>query len=208
MGGSGKGKGSSRSSTTVVKPWAKTESPRRSFNSGAAVAPWTKSSKTSSESRGWSERSERSESRKGGKSKGKGKRRFKGAAPKKSEFWVRKMEEENRSVIDTAPLTGVVCNYNWKQGFGFILPDSPDDLPEEIKDELRKANKARREPREKGYENILYFRKPDVETNFRIKKDSEVTFGVYMDDKGCGACDVCDPNGTIEVDEDAAAEDA
>merc|ERR1712039_1097524 len=95
----------------------------------APPAPWTKVQSFSSKAGGKGKASggESSFSSKGkkGSGKGKGKGKFKSAAPKKSQFWVRKMEEENRSVIEGELLTGVVDMYNWKFGWGFIMPDDP-----------------------------------------------------------------------------------
>ena len=40
--------------------------------------------------------------------------------------------------------------------------------------------------------DMLYFRKPDVnhEEGFKLAEGTAVTFKLYIDDKGAGACDV------------------
>eukprot|EP00928_Gymnodinium_smaydae_P000081 TRINITY_DN10035_c0_g2_i1.p1 TRINITY_DN10035_c0_g2~~TRINITY_DN10035_c0_g2_i1.p1 ORF type:complete len:185 (+),score=58.51 TRINITY_DN10035_c0_g2_i1:65-619(+) len=168
-----KGKGGAKGKSTM-KPWVK----QASFEQ----------SKGSFKGKGKSSKGSFSK----GKGTGKGKGKFKGAAPKNSQFWVRKMEEENREVLETDILTGTCSSYNWKQGWGFILPDSPKELPAQIKKKLGEfARKAKKDGKELTDTNLIYFRKPDVEPNFRIKEGSLVTFQVYVDDKGCGACEVC-----------------
>mmetsp|Transcript_106352 Transcript_106352/g.297747 ORF Transcript_106352/g.297747 Transcript_106352/m.297747 type:complete len:242 (-) Transcript_106352:38-763(-) len=138
------------------------------------------------------------------KDKGKGKGKFKTAAPKNAQFWVRKAEAENRTVLDGQVLTGTCERYNWKQGWGFILPDDPQELPGKVKAKLREAVKeAQAAGKETGDANAIYFRKPDVEANFRIKEGSLVTFQLYIDDKGVGACDVCDAGGGEEEEAEA-----
>jgi len=136
-----------------------------------------------------------------GKDKGKGKGKFKSAAPKKSQFWVRKLEEENRTVLEGELLTGVCDSYNWKAGWGFIMPDDPDSVPQEAREKLDEHAEASKAKGKEIDANLIYFRKPDVEANFRIMKDSAVTFQIYIDDKGCGACEVCNAGGDEEEEE-------
>merc|ERR1712194_805970 len=38
--------------------------------------------------------------------------------------------------------------------------------------------------------NLLYFRKPDVAEGYQPKKEAQVTFQVYTDDKGAGAFNI------------------
>lgn len=123
------------------------------------------------------------------------------AGPKRAQFWVRKAEAENRTVWDGQVLTGTCWRYTWNQGWGFILPDDPQELPGKVGAKLREAVKeARAAGRETGGANAVYFRKPGVEANFRnkIKEGSLVTFQLYIDDKGVSAYDVCDAGGGEE----------
>merc|ERR1711933_450428 len=121
-----------------------------------------------------------------GKGKGKGKR--KGPASFDSDFWVSKKEEENRVELDGS-FSGTVAKYIYKQGWGFILPDSPDSLPDDVRKMMKDAHaKAVEAGKNAGDENWLYFRKPDVDQElFPLKPETAVNFEVYTDDKGCGA---------------------
>merc|ERR1711988_139774 len=126
---------------------------------------------------------------KGGK-KGKGKRR---AASLNSDFWENKVEEENRKELGDIAYPGVVQRYSFQQGWGFIKPDSLKALPAQVQKKItaseKEAEEAGKDVKEKG---LLYFRKPDVnhEEGFKLAADVSVTFRVYVDEKGAGACDV------------------
>merc|ERR1711957_345602 len=127
-----------------------------------------------------------------GKGKGKGKGKFK-AASVNSEFWVKKEEEENRTDLGDKTYTGTVHRYNRKFGYGFVLPDNSGALPQKAKKKLAEAAAAAEEAgKEISDPNLLYFRKPDVnfEEGFKLEDDVAVTFKVYVDEKGAGACDV------------------
>jgi len=132
--------------------------------------------------------------RKGGMRKGKGKGKFNKAAPLNSLFWERKVEDENREIIGEEMYSGTIERYNLRQGWGFIQPDDPDELPEEVMAKLKEANtEAEKEGKEIGdLKQKLYFRKPDVNhaDGFKLTQEVAVTFSVYIDDKGAGACDV------------------
>merc|ERR1712137_690179 len=86
-----------------IKPWVR----KGNFSLGSAKGKFGKGA-----------------SGKGGFVQGKGKRPFK-AAPKNAQFWVHKLEEENRRELPGEPITGVVSKYVWKHGWGSILPDNP-----------------------------------------------------------------------------------
>mmetsp|Transcript_70517 Transcript_70517/g.139937 ORF Transcript_70517/g.139937 Transcript_70517/m.139937 type:complete len:236 (+) Transcript_70517:87-794(+) len=133
-----------------------------------------------------------------GKGKGKGKGKHFKAAPLNSRFWERKEETENREIVGTEQYTGKIERYNLRQGWGFIQPDDPNELPKEV---LTKLEEACAEAEANGKEvrdvNQLYFRKPDVNhtDGFKLTKDVPVIFSVYIDAKGAGACDVTQPEG-------------
>merc|ERR1712217_110200 len=129
-----------------------------------------------------------SKGRIGGKGKGKLK-----AAPLHSKFWEVKEETENREVLDDKIYSGTIQRYSWKQGWGFIMPDNPAALPKQVKAALSEARAAAEAAgKEVSDENLLYFRKPDVhhEDGFKLSQDVNVTFNLYIDDKGAGACEV------------------
>jgi len=87
--------------------------------------------------------------------------------------------------------TGKITNYNVKAGWGFVLPDDPDTLPEDVQtamtDSVRKAEEAGKKP---GDPNLIYFRKPDLAEGFKATRDAAVTFELYTDDKGVGAYNI------------------
>jgi len=125
---------------------------------------------------------------------GKGKDGKKGRAPPlNSEFWTQKLGEENRTELDGQTYTGVIHNYNWKVGWGLILPDNPEALPQQVRDKLQEAMQA---AAARGKEwtdgQLLYFRKPDVNhaEGFKLGKTVPCTFQVYVDEKGAGATQV------------------
>jgi len=131
----------------------------------------------------------------GGKGKG---RKGSRAPPLDSEFWTNKLGDENREELGIETFTGVIHSYNWKFGWGFIMPDNPEELPQQAKDKLQEAMEAAAaEGKEWTDENLLYFRKPDVNhtEGFKLGKEVAVTFQVYVDDKGAGAYEVSMPVG-------------
>merc|ERR1711956_22930 len=117
-----------------------------------------------------------------------------GAAPLNSRFWERKVQDENREIIGEETYSGTIERYHLAQGWGFIQPDDPDELPQEVMTKLEAANtEAEEAGKEVGdLRHKLYFRKPDVNhaDGFKLTKEVAVTFSVYIDDKGAGACDV------------------
>merc|ERR1712031_135595 len=113
-----------------------------------------------------------------GKGRGKGKNGRKGPAPVSSEFWNKKLEEENRTALDGMDIFGRCIFYNWKQGWGHLVPSDPDDLPPEALASLAESDKQGKNPEQEG--NRIYFRRPDVEEGFKITKDAEVIFKIYM----------------------------
>merc|ERR1712087_668352 len=118
-----------------------------------------------------------------GKGKGKGdKGKRKGAASFNSSFWVNKQDSENRVQLDGS-FTGTIAKYIFKQGWGFILPDDPESLPDEARKALADAHtKAEKEGKKVSDPNHIYFRKPDVDPElFPLKDETAVTFEVYTD---------------------------
>jgi len=131
----------------------------------------------------------------GGKGKG---RKGTRAPPLDSEFWTVKLDGENREELGSETYTGVIHSYNWKFGWGFIMPDNPEDLPQQVKEKLQESMEAAAaDGKEWTDENLLYFRKPDVNhtEGFKLGKEVPVTFCAYVDDKGAGAYNVSMPVG-------------
>eukprot|EP00930_Biecheleria_cincta_P102901 TRINITY_DN94754_c0_g1_i1.p1 TRINITY_DN94754_c0_g1~~TRINITY_DN94754_c0_g1_i1.p1 ORF type:complete len:215 (-),score=57.18 TRINITY_DN94754_c0_g1_i1:101-745(-) len=211
MGKAGKSKGKNTGSkvlNTKLKelPWKETKTkgkgssaPKDSAKSSKGGGQWVwveeKPSKPAGKGKGSNDRGA-SKGKSKGHSKGKGGRKGKGkrrAAPLNSEFWENKIEDENRKELGDIAYPGVVHRYNIQQGWGLIKPDNLKGLPAQVQKKLdeaeKKAEDAGKELKDKG---LLYFRKPDVnhEEGFKLGSDVSVTFRVYVDEKGAGACDV------------------
>merc|ERR1712217_529428 len=139
------------------------------------------------------ERSDRGFSKGKGKGKGKkGKGKGKHAAALKSEFWVRKKDEEDRTEL-TGTFTGTVEKYHILKGWGFIEPDDPDALPSEAREKLEEEQARLKEAgKDITNENFIYFRKPDIDPESLRQMDpgQAITFELYIDNKGCGAFNV------------------
>eukprot|EP00811_Abedinium_folium_P034502 NODE_7378_length_1584_cov_15.706932.p1 GENE.NODE_7378_length_1584_cov_15.706932~~NODE_7378_length_1584_cov_15.706932.p1 ORF type:complete len:372 (-),score=104.57 NODE_7378_length_1584_cov_15.706932:376-1491(-) len=98
---------------------------------------------------------------------------------------------ENRTIIPGRTFKGKVEMFMWRQGFGFILPDAPGSLPQNVKTKLAQmAAAAKTKGKEVQNPNLVYFRKPDVQRGVRVEKGGAVTFQIYTDDKGAGACEI------------------
>lgn len=121
--------------------------------------------------------------------KGKGKSSQKVAPPAGDPYWAQKVSAENRQEGDGSVYSGSIQNYNIRGGWGFVMPDDAASLPEDIQSTLL-IHAAEAQARGKTVDdaNLLYFRKPDLVEGFKAEKGVAVTFQVYTDDKGAGAC--------------------
>merc|ERR1711897_76107 len=70
--------------------------------------------------------------------KGKGKGKIKGAPPANDPYWLKKQEFENREILE-GTFTGTIASYNTTRGWGFIIPDDYEGLPEAAKAKLAEA---------------------------------------------------------------------
>lgn len=131
--------------------------------------------------------------KKGGKGKGvvfvKGKGKGKPAPPANSPYWKEKELAEEREALE-GQFSGVVASYNFRAGWGFIRPDSPEILPDKAKEKLAEAQAQAAAEGKSSDEQLLYFRKPDITTGFKVEKEGAVQFKVYVDNKGAGAFEV------------------
>jgi len=99
---------------------------------------------------------------------------------------------EHRQGLGDQKYAGKVHWYSWRQGWGQILPADTSSLPPVVNQKMEEAMaaaaaKAKSDtPREK----LLYFCKSDAPWGTKLEVGSEVTFSVYTDDKGVGACDI------------------
>merc|ERR1712187_14928 len=124
----------------------------------------------------------------GGKGKGKGKNK---TAPDASDpFWSTKMETEDRQLLDGI-YEGTIASYSIKQGWGFVQANDFDGLPDEVKAKLAEAvEAAKASGKNVADESLIYFRKPDLAEGYKAEKEAAVTFSLYIDNKGAGACDI------------------
>lgn len=192
-----------RATREVHKPWVKQEVVKtrilaRDRESGKGRDNWRSKEyddwNSSSRPRGMSKGMSRSKEMHRSSCNGGGRaRRFNKAAPLHSKFWMRKVDNENREVLGEDTYSGTIQRYNLKQGWGFVMPDNPNELPQQVVQKLDEANKEAEDVgKQVSDEHLLYFRKPDVNhaDGFKLKSDVPVTFNVYVDDKGAGACEV------------------
>merc|ERR1740121_1533174 len=125
---------------------------------------------------------------KDGRGKGKGKS---SAPPADDPFWSEKVDAENRQEGDGMVYPGTVANYNIRAGWGFILPDDPTGLPEDVTAAIDAAvAEAQAKGKNVDNANLIYFRKPDLAEGTKVEKGGAVEFMVYTDDKGAGAYNI------------------
>jgi len=153
-----------------------------------------------SKGKGWGKDSWSKNGDASGKSKGKGKEKGKGKGKKgpgsgsldiDHPMWASKLAEENRIESDGVPYTGTISLWNFKHGWGFVQPDDPESLPEDVQAKLAEAAEvSKAQGKNLASESLIYFRKPDVTEGYTPEKDAPVSFQIYTDDKGVGAFEV------------------
>lgn len=98
---------------------------------------------------------------------------------------------ENRKITSPTLFKGTVVKNMWKQGYGYITPVAGQKIPKNVTDKMAAMKKETEDKGKKVTDDaVLYFRSSDVEEGAWLKKDQEVQFKVYMDDKGVGACEI------------------
>lgn len=100
---------------------------------------------------------------------------------------------EHREELADERVKGTIEFFSGRQGWGFILPDESATLPAGVVTKIEEMAKASKEKgKEVKHEKCLYFRKADLGKGVWPKKDEKtpVTFKLYTDDKGAGACDI------------------
>jgi len=108
-----------------------------------------------------------------------------------------KANVEHRVAQGDQSFQGTISQYHAWNGWGFILPDTASSLPANIQEALTKQQAAAKAKSKKDEDpaQVFYFTKADVSRGDgypKLQKDSKVTFKVYLDDKGAGACDVAE----------------
>lgn len=98
---------------------------------------------------------------------------------------------ENRSVLGGRTYRGQVVLWNWRQGWGFVQPDASVVLPPQVSAKIAQQKKFSAEKgKEMQHDKALYFRKMDCQAGFKPQKGGNVSFQIYTDDKGAGACEI------------------
>mmetsp|Transcript_56292 Transcript_56292/g.103025 ORF Transcript_56292/g.103025 Transcript_56292/m.103025 type:complete len:266 (-) Transcript_56292:40-837(-) len=95
---------------------------------------------------------------------------------------------ERRKIASVENFPGKVDSFNdW--GFGYIKPDTPEDLPPMVQAAMHNEMEQFRKKSPKSPAILsLYFRKQDVTGWSKIEPGAPCTFQVYLDEKGAGAC--------------------
>jgi cold shock CspA family protein len=101
---------------------------------------------------------------------------------------------DNRQPLNNTVLKGTITFWNRDGGFGWIKPTSTLDKASQaaLQEDLTKRQaKAKKAGKEEPKEAAIYFRRGD-RANFdtRIGRSTDVTFKLYKDDQGVGACEV------------------
>jgi len=99
---------------------------------------------------------------------------------------------EHRELQGAQTFRGTISHFHWRQGWGFIVPETTSFLPPHIQQALVKQQEAAKakSKKEEMPTQVFYFTKNDVARDVNPKQDLKVVFKAYLDDKGVGACDV------------------
>jgi len=104
---------------------------------------------------------------------------------------------ENRITMGPASYQGSVAIWNWRHGWGFIRADPSCMLPPRVATKLAQQQQAAvaRGKRVSLDDKMFYFRRADCMQGENIRKDMQVSFQLYIDDKGVGASEVINLSG-------------
>jgi cold shock CspA family protein len=98
---------------------------------------------------------------------------------------------ENRKITSPTLFKGTIVRNMWKKGFGYIECAAGQKIPANVTTKMKSMKTETEAKGKKVTEgDVLYFRTADIEENKWLKKDQEVQFKIYMDDKGVGACEI------------------
>lgn len=104
---------------------------------------------------------------------------------------------ENRITMGTQAYTGKIAIWNWRNGWGFIRADQHVMLPPRVTTKLQQQQQAAAARGRKVSldDKMFYFRRADCLAGTQARKDMEVSYQLYIDDKGVGACEVVNLSG-------------
>lgn len=102
---------------------------------------------------------------------------------------------EGRELVGNKTFEGEVTLWSFQGGWGWIKPDNPGALPAAAKkaikeDHEKRAKKAEKKGKKEVSTEAIYFRRGDMKTGGRVSKGNKVSFKVYTDKQGVGACEV------------------
>lgn len=99
---------------------------------------------------------------------------------------------ENRISMGAQTYTGTVGIWNWRSGWGFIKVDEGITVPPRVLAKLaQQVQAARARGKAINDDKMLYFRRADVASiGGLMRQGTQVSFAVYIDDKGAGASDI------------------
>jgi len=99
---------------------------------------------------------------------------------------------ENRITMGAQQYQGVVAIWNWRNGWGFIRADPTSVLPPRVVTKLAQQQQAAlaRGRKVSADEKMFYFRKADCMPGFAPRQGMQLSFQIYLDDKGVGAADI------------------
>uniref|UniRef100_A0A7S1PYW3 Uncharacterized protein n=1 Tax=Alexandrium catenella TaxID=2925 RepID=A0A7S1PYW3_ALECA len=97
---------------------------------------------------------------------------------------------EHRVVLGSRTFKGIVEMYNWMRGWGFIKAAPGSAFPPNVMAKIKQQQEDAARRGKNTSDMMLYFRKDDLNDGVEIDKGKEVTYKIYTDDKGAGACEV------------------
>jgi cold shock CspA family protein len=111
---------------------------------------------------------------------------------------VSRVEVEERKNAGSSSFNGEIIFFDFRKSFGYIKPENISKLPANIKKSLdegvesqkARLNKKGLDKKAAKVEPLIYFRKGDVSSSGRVSRGNQCSFKLYLDNRGCGACDV------------------
>jgi len=112
---------------------------------------------------------------------------------------VKRNDVEERKNEGSSSFSGEVSFFNFRNGWGYIKPESVGKLPPKVKKSLEEGTeKAEKRYNKKGLtkkadkvESLIYFRRGDISSdNHNPKRGAKVNFKCYTDIRGAGARDI------------------
>lgn len=102
---------------------------------------------------------------------------------------------EGRKDLSKSSFKGTIQFWSWKNGMGFVVPENAEKLPKEYKEALKadkekRDKKASKNGKDASDDAAVYFGRNDKVGEDGFKKGDSVTFKLYLDNKGIGACEV------------------